>query len=64
MVGLHGRLSVRPLNLRDTGLASFLLGIDSATALERSPFVGAMWETFIAADARLLAAVSKEGAEP
>jgi hypothetical protein len=35
------------LYLRDTGLLCFLLGIDSATAMERSPFIGAIWETFV-----------------
>ncbi|MBN8249920.1 MAG: ATP-binding protein [Verrucomicrobia bacterium] len=35
------------LYLRDTGLMCFLLGLDSSAALERSPFIGAVWETFI-----------------
>lgn len=35
------------LYFADTGLACFLLGIDSAEALLRSPFLGAMWETWI-----------------
>lgn len=25
----------------------FLLGLDAATAVERSPFIGALWETFV-----------------
>lgn len=36
------------LFLRDTGLLSFLLGLDSPMALVRSPFIGAVWETFVA----------------
>ena len=35
------------LYFRDTGLMCFLLGIESPTALERSPFLGAAWETFL-----------------
>jgi predicted AAA+ superfamily ATPase len=35
------------LYLRDTGLLCFLLGLDSPVALERSPFVGSVWETFV-----------------
>ncbi len=35
------------LYFRDTGLMCFLLGLDSAAALERSPFLGHVWETFI-----------------
>jgi predicted AAA+ superfamily ATPase len=35
------------LYLRDTGLLCFLLGLDSSAAVERSPFIGAMWETFV-----------------
>lgn len=35
------------LYFRDTGLMCFLLGLDSAAALERSPFLGAVWETFV-----------------
>jgi len=32
---------------RDTGLLCFLLGLDSSAALQRSPLIGAVWETFI-----------------
>jgi len=35
------------LYFADTGLACFLLGIDSAETLLRSPFLGAIWETWI-----------------
>lgn len=35
------------LYLRDTGLLCFLLGLDSPQAAERSPFIGAIWETFV-----------------
>lgn len=35
------------LYLRDTGLLAFLLGFDSSKALEESPFIGALWETFV-----------------
>lgn len=35
------------LYLCDTGLLCFLLGIDSPAAMGRSPFIGAIWETFI-----------------
>lgn len=35
------------LYFRDSGLMCFLLGLDSPAALERSPFLGAVWETFI-----------------
>jgi hypothetical protein len=35
------------LYLRDTGLLCFLLGLDSPDALERSPFIGPVWETFV-----------------
>jgi hypothetical protein len=35
------------LYLRDTGLLCFLLGLDSPAALERSPFIGSVWETFV-----------------
>lgn len=35
----------------DPGLAAFLLGLDAAS-LERSPFCGALWETFIYSELR------------
>lgn len=35
------------LYFRDTGLLGFLLGIDTARALATSPFIGAVWETFV-----------------
>lgn len=34
----------------DSGLAAHLLGVDDAKALERSPFLGALWEGFVAAE--------------
>ncbi len=33
----------------DTGLLCFLLGLDSAESMERSMFIGAIWETFVLA---------------
>ena len=36
------------LYLRDTGLLSFFLGFDSPEAMEKSPFIGPIWETFVA----------------
>ena len=47
------------LYLRDTGLLCFLLGFDSPAALERSPAVGAIWETFVVG--QILRAVSVSG---
>lgn len=35
------------LYFRDTGLLCLLLGIDSTQAMQRSPFMGALWETFV-----------------
>jgi len=35
------------LYFRDTGLLCFLLGLDSPAAMEQSPFIGAIWETFV-----------------
>lgn len=43
------------LYFRDTGLLAFLLGID-AVNLESSPFLGALWETFLCAQMRKTAA--------
>lgn len=34
----------------DSGLASYLLGISSATELERSPFLGSLFEGFVASE--------------
>jgi len=36
--------------LTDSGLACYLLGIDSARALSRSPFLGALFEGFVASE--------------
>jgi predicted AAA+ superfamily ATPase len=36
--------------IADSGLACHLLGIDSAAELERSPFLGALFEGFVAAE--------------
>lgn len=47
------------LYLRDSGLCAFLLGIDSAAALARSPFVGALWEAFVLGE--LLSLVASRG---
>ncbi len=47
------------LYLRDTGLACFLLGIDSPTGLLRSPFLGPLWEAFVLGE--LLAAIAAAG---
>jgi hypothetical protein len=38
------------LYLADSGLACHLLGIDTAAELERSPFLGAVWEGFVAGE--------------
>lgn len=38
------------LYLADSGLACHLLGIETAASLERSPFLGALWEGFVAAE--------------
>ncbi|MCK6555226.1 DUF4143 domain-containing protein [Candidatus Binatia bacterium] len=35
------------LYFRDTGLLCFLLGLDSPAGMERSPFIGSIWETFV-----------------
>ena len=43
------------LYFRDTGLLAFLLGIDAGN-LESSPFLGALWETFLCAQMRKTAA--------
>ena len=34
----------------DSGLACYLLGLTSAAELERSPFLGALFEGFVAAE--------------
>lgn len=47
------------LYLRDTGLLCFLLSIDSAEALSRSPFIGAVWKTFVLGE--LLRAKTAQG---
>jgi len=44
------------LYFRDSGLLCRLLGLD-APSLARSPFLGAVWETFVFAELRKLAAV-------
>lgn len=38
------------LYLADPGLACHLLGLDTLAALERSPFLGPVWEGFVAAE--------------
>lgn len=38
------------LYLADSGLACHLLGIETAAELERSPFLGPIWEGFVAAE--------------
>ncbi len=38
------------LYLADPGLASHLLGLDTLRALERSPFLGPVWEGFVASE--------------
>lgn len=40
------------LYLGDTGLAAFLMGIERAEDLPRSPLTGALWETLVAAELR------------
>ncbi|MBL9116427.1 MAG: ATP-binding protein [Verrucomicrobiaceae bacterium] len=48
-LGNHGKRLIKTPKLffKDTGLAAFLLGIPSPEALVSSPFVGALWETFV-----------------
>lgn len=46
---------------RDTGLLCFLLNLDEAT-LPRSPFLGALWETFVYAEMRKLGAAAAQPA--
>jgi predicted AAA+ superfamily ATPase len=36
--------------LTDSGLACHLLGIETSAELERSPFLGALWEGFVASE--------------
>jgi len=48
----------------DTGLCSHLLGIRTADELAASPYVGAVWETFVHAEVRRLAAAAEPPAEP
>jgi predicted AAA+ superfamily ATPase len=40
------------LYFRDTGTLCFLLGIDSKEAMIHSPFIGAIWETFVMGELR------------
>ncbi len=52
------RLAKTPkVYFRDTGLLCFLLNIDAAS-LPRSPFLGAVWETFVFAEMRKLGAAA------
>lgn len=47
------RLAKSPkLYFRDTGTLCFLLGIDSPQAMLGSPFIGAIWETFVLGELR------------
>jgi len=48
------------LYFRDSGLLCFLLGLDRSN-LERSGFVGAIWETYVFAEMRKLAAAYGNG---
>jgi len=48
------------LYFRDSGLLSFLLGLDEAS-LERSPFLGALWETYFFSEMRKLEAARGQG---
>lgn len=50
------------LYLTDTGLLSFLLGIDSPAAMQSSPFIGAIWETFVLNEIRRARAASGSAA--
>jgi hypothetical protein len=50
------------LYLTDTGLLCFLLGIDSPAALQSSPFIGAIWETFVLNEIRKARAASGSAA--
>lgn len=49
------------LYLTDSGLLCFLLGLDERT-LERSPLLGAVWETFVFAELRKRLAAAEDGA--
>ena len=49
------------LYLTDSGLLCFLLGLDERT-LERSPLIGAIWETFVFAELRKRLAAAEDGA--
>lgn len=44
-----GKRMINPpkLYFRDAGLICLLLGLDSPSALERSPFIGTVWESFV-----------------
>jgi len=45
------RLTKSPkLHFADTGLLCHLLGVDSRQALQRSPFLGPVWESFVASE--------------
>jgi uncharacterized protein len=45
----HGRRLIKTpkLYFRDTGLACFLLGLATQEQMVQSPFLGALWETFV-----------------
>ncbi len=47
--GNHGKRMIKTPKLffKDTGLACFLLGISTTAQLMDSPFVGALWESFV-----------------
>ncbi|MEI6240099.1 MAG: DUF4143 domain-containing protein [Planctomycetia bacterium] len=52
------------LYFRDTGLCSHLLGIRDADELAASPHVAALWETYVHAEVRRLAAAMAPPVEP
>jgi len=62
----HGKPLVKApkLYFRDTGLCSHLLGIRNADELAASPHIGALWETYVHAEVRRLAAALAPRVEP
>lgn len=57
----HGRRVIKTpkLYFKDTGLLCFLLGIHSPSQMKDSPFIGAIWETFVLGE--MLRAIQAEG---
>jgi hypothetical protein len=51
------------LYFHDTGTLCFLLGIDTAEAMLRSPFIGAIWETYVLGELRRAAIATGSAAQ-